>query len=166
MSASRKALRIEAVLWVIVMAAAILFSAALLVRHAGQRAELAQLQTEKEELAARIADLQTKSADQALGATDQPGLMPWDIDELKKKGLQDPLKDLAADLQKHPELIPYEGVLGGTMAFAFPEKIHVLTDKYVLAYFEDGHIAGWMLLEYGVSRGGRITWRVIDSYME
>jgi hypothetical protein len=36
----------------------------------------------------------------------------------------------------------------------------------VLAYFEDGHIAGWMLLEYQVARGGRITWRRIDSYVE
>ena len=96
---------------------------------------------------------------------DQPGLYPWDILELKRKGLRDPVHDITADLMGHSELIPYEGVLGGTMGFYSEDMIHVLTARWVLAAFEDGHIGGNMLLEYRVSGEGEITWSVIDSYL-
>ena len=95
----------------------------------------------------------------------QPGLYPWDILELKRKGLHDPVHDITVDLMRHTELIPYEGVLGGTMGFYSEDMIHVLTKRWVLASFEDGHIGGKMLLEYQVSGGGEITWSVIDSYL-
>ncbi|MFQ9679438.1 MAG: hypothetical protein ACLRZH_04425 [Ruthenibacterium lactatiformans] len=55
-------------------------------------------------------------------------------------------KRLAADLYAHPELIPIEGTLGGTMRF-FPDEsaVRVLsTASYmplVYAYAEDGHPA-------------------------
>ena len=97
-------------------------------------------------------------------ATQLPTVYDWDIRRLQKKGLQDPIKDVVDDLMKHPELIPHEGVLGGQMGF-YPGATYVLTAKWVLAYFEDGHIAGHMLLEYQVSPGGKISWRVIDSYV-
>jgi len=166
MKASRKALRIEALIWLLVMVAAILLSSVLLIRHHRLQNDLAQLQVQNQALTAETADLRENLSDHEQRALDQPGLLPWEIEELQKKGLQDPVRDLVSDLQAHSELIEQQGVLGGTMAFGFPEKIHVLTPKYVLAYFEDGHIAGWMLLEYAVARGGRITWRRIDSYME
>ena len=166
MVASQRTLRIEAVLWLVVMVAAILFSALLLVRNARQGAQIEDLQADNSILAGQVLELQNRCAEYERQIKEQPGLLPWEIEELQKKGLGNPLYDLAADLQRHPELIPHKGVLGGTMAFGFPEKIHVLTDKYALAYFEDGHIAGWMLLEYGVSKGGKIYWRVIDSYLD
>jgi hypothetical protein len=166
MTASKKALRIEALLWIGVMVAAVILSTLLVVHNNRLRNEIDALQIERETLTAQIADLQERLAAQEGITLDQPGLLPWELEELQKKGLADPIRDLVADLQKHPELIPHEGVLGGTMAFGFPQKIHVLTDRYVLAYFEDGHIAGWMLLTYDVARGGRITWQRIDSYVE
>lgn len=166
MSDSKKAIRFEAILWLAVTAVAILLSVVLLVRNAGQRADLQVMQSEKEGLAAQVADLQARCEEYEKRVQDQPGLTPWEVEELQKKGLVHPAADLVADLQKHPELVPHKGVLGGTMAFGFPEKIHVLTNRYVLAYFEDGHIAGWMLLEYAVSKGGKIFWRVIDSYLD
>jgi len=166
MIASQRTLRIEAILWLVVMVVAILFSALLLVRNARQGTQIEDLQADNSILAGQVLELQNRCAEYERQVKEQPGLLPWEIEELQKKGLGNPLYDLAADLQRHPELIPHKGVLGGTMAFGFPEKIHVLTDKYVLAYFEDGHIAGWMLLEYGVSKGGKIYWRVIDSYLD
>jgi hypothetical protein len=166
MSASRKALRTEAIFWLLVMAAAVIFSTVLLIANARLRSNLADLQTGNEQLTVQMADLQQKCVEYEEITKNQPGLLPWELEELQKRGLQDPLRDLVADLQKHPELIPHKGVLGGTMAFGFPEKIHVLTEKYVLAYYEDGHIAGWMLLEYSVARGGKISWRVIDTYID
>lgn len=71
---------------------------------------------------------------------------------------------IIADLLDHPELIPYEAVLGGKMAF-FKENTKVLSDRWVFAYFEDGHVYGNMLLSYKI-QNGIITWEVIDSHME
>jgi hypothetical protein len=93
------------------------------------------------------------------------GLSYREIEELQEKGLRDPVNDLIADIRKHRELIPYKGIRGGTMDFYTDESIHVLSSKNVLAYFEDGHICGYMLLEYHVSNG-KISWKVIDSRLD
>ncbi len=166
MTGSRKALRTEAFVWLLVMVAAIVLSTVLLVRNNSMEKDLSKLREEHQALTAEAADLRQRLSAAEQKTTDAPGLLDWEIENLQKKGLKDPVRDLVSDLQKHPQLIPHAGVLGGTMAFGFPDKIHILTDRYALAYFEDGHIAGWMLLEYQVARGGRITWRRIDSYVE
>jgi hypothetical protein len=72
---------------------------------------------------------------------------------------------IANDLVAHPELIPYDGVLGGTMGFYSRDSVRVLSDRWVLASFEDGHRMGRMLLRYDVTDNG-IVWKVIDSYLE
>jgi hypothetical protein len=82
------------------------------------------------------------------------------------KQLDNQVKDIVSDLMKHPELIPHKGVLGGTMGFYSEQNIKVLNSKWVLAQFEDGHIGGWMLLEYKVLKSGSISWKVIDSFLE
>ena len=93
-------------------------------------------------------------------------LSNWELDKLKEKGLTNPLEDLADDLMRHAELIPYKGVMGGTMGFYAKDDIHVVTSRWVLASFEDGHMKGRMLLEYQVSPKGKIYWRVISAYLE
>ncbi len=94
---------------------------------------------------------------------ERPGLTSWEIEELKRKGLPDPATDIAADLSIRKDLIPFEGVLGGTMEFY---DIHVLTSRWVLAHAEDGHVAGHLLLEYKVSDTGKISWKVLRAYMD
>ena len=96
---------------------------------------------------------------------DMPALSSADIDRFKEKGLENPTEDIIADLRNHRELIPYKGVLGGTMNFHQKDYIHILTSKWVFAFFDDGHIVGYMLLEYTVSNAGKISWRVLDSYL-
>ncbi len=86
----------------------------------------------------------------------------YDIQQMKDKGLDNPVQNLIEDLSRHPELIPYKSVLGGHMRF-FKDEIYVLTSRWVLAYFEDGHIAGKMLLEYSVADDGTISWKVLQS---
>jgi hypothetical protein len=44
------------------------------------------------------------------------------------------------------------------------ERVFVISDKWVIAYFDDGHIEGNMLLSYSV-KNGNISWKVIDSYL-
>jgi len=87
-------------------------------------------------------------------------LSEGDIQRLQRKGLKNPETDLLNDLnRKQGELIPTEGVLGGTMAI---RDARILNDRYALAYYEDGHIAGNMILRYEVSNG-KISWKVLDS---
>lgn len=86
------------------------------------------------------------------------------INGLKQQGFNGSIQDIIDDLVKHPELIPYAGVLGGKMGFYSPENICVLSDKWVYAGFDDGHINGYMLLAYSITNG-TISWEVIDSYL-
>ena len=100
-------------------------------------------------------------------ASQSPSLLSsWEITQLERKGISNPEEDLASDLMQHRELIPYEGVMGGTMGFYSKKDIHVLNSRWILASFEDGHIGGHMLLEYRVDQGGKIHWRVLSAYLE
>jgi len=102
-----------------------------------------------------------------LNAFQRGSLLPGgDVVQLKKKGLSNREENLATDLMRHRELIPYKGVMGGTMGFYSKQDIHVLTSRWVMASFEDGHIGGRMLLEYAVSPGGEIQWKVITAYLD
>jgi hypothetical protein len=79
-----------------------------------------------------------------------------DIEILRQKGLSDPARQLRDSLNTHPELIPFDPVLGGTMFF---DDIDVLQPPLVFANFEDGHIDGSVLFEYEVESGGHIRWK-------
>lgn len=82
---------------------------------------------------------------------------------LEINNIDDPIDYLKKDLVKRKDLIPYKGILGGTMGFYDENNIHVLNRRWVFAQFEDGHIGGQMLLEYEILKDGKINWKVIDS---
>lgn len=96
----------------------------------------------------------------------QPPLSSRELAALRQRGLRNPVMDIKTDLMKHHELIPYKGIMGGAMRFPSEREIYVVSTKWVRAYFEDGHISGWMVLEYKIQPGGRIVWKVIDSYLD
>jgi hypothetical protein len=86
-----------------------------------------------------------------------------EINQLKKRGLHNPESALKTDLLTNQKAILSEkGTLGGTMAL---RDIRILNARYALAYFEDGHKGGYMLLRYEVKPGGQISWTVLDNYM-
>jgi hypothetical protein len=119
------------------------------------RDRLTEMEAEREVLLARI------------GVSPGPTFLTRrDIAQLERYGIADPEADLASDLMQHRELIPYKGVMGGTMGFYSKRAIHILSSRWVLAAFEDGHIGGKMLLEYRVDPGGNIHWRVIEAYLD
>ena len=89
-------------------------------------------------------------------------LSQWEIQNFQQKNLEDPEEEIRQDLFNKPELIPIEGVLGGTMGFHSPENIELLNGQWALATYEDGHIMGQMLLKYEVSNNGEICWEVMD----
>ena len=83
-----------------------------------------------------------------------------DIQKLQRKGLKSPETDLMNDLnRKQNQLIPDKGTMGGTMTI---RDSRILNDRYALAYYEDGHNGGYMLLKYTVNNG-TINWTVVDN---
>lgn len=92
-----------------------------------------------------------------------PGLTQWEKDRLEEAGISK--EKLFEDLKERTDLIPYEGQLGGTMFFPSEEMMWLLVHPWVLAYFEDGHSAGYLLLEYK-HRDGEITWEVLLSQLK
>lgn len=75
-------------------------------------------------------------------------------------------RTVKASLQSRPDLIPYEGELGGTMGFYNDEAVEVLSDEYVFARFSDGHVQGAMVLEYEVLSPGEIRWEVLSATLD
>lgn len=87
--------------------------------------------------------------------------IPEGVKDYNKKNPIGAIKD---ELRNHKEVIPYEGVLGGTMGFYIPGNILILNDRWIYAEFEDGHIGGAILLKYEISKDSVLTWDVIDAF--
>jgi hypothetical protein len=128
---------------------------------AGLRTQNARLTARVDSLTQRLAILEQEQAGRTPAAAGPTLLRDWDLTYLREHGLKDPVPEIKASLARHTHLIPQEGVLGGANQ-VFEDKIFVLNRRWVLAYFEDGHNVGNILLSYQVNKG-KITWKVIRS---
>lgn len=120
---------------------------------------------DRQELVARADSLERLLARRDSLFRPVSGLTDWQISQLQRKGLENPARQLVDSLVDHPDLIPYDGVAGGTMAFR-PPTVQILSGRWMFAGFDDGHIAGHMLVEYSVASDGSLSWRAIDAYLE
>jgi hypothetical protein len=84
-----------------------------------------------------------------------------DVNSLREKGLNNPEINLRDDLISKQDILLPKGTLGGTMAI---REVKILNDRYTLAYFEDGHNGGYMLLRFSIEPDKRINWKVLDYY--
>ena len=132
--------------------------------------EIAQLKQNEKLLNTKIEELTKENDDLKISSgrvvLHRPKLSIQEIQYLKDQGLRNPVNDITADLMKHPELIPYRGVLGGRMGFYSESDIFVISNKLVRASFDDGHTGGWLLLEYQVTGKNEISWKVLESYSD
>ena len=100
-----------------------------------------------------------------------PGTEPT-TDEAQPSGKSEdargspPEEVIAQELLERPELIPFEGTLGGSMGFYTRENITVLNDRWVFARFEDGHVQGSMLLEYEMTPAGELQWEILAAELD
>jgi hypothetical protein len=93
-------------------------------------------------------------------------IAPHEIEQLRRRGLHDPIPQLVEDLQKHAEVLPDSGVLGGRLGFYDPEGIHVLDSRWVYARFDDGHIGGSGVFEFAIQPDGSLVWKVVSARMD
>jgi hypothetical protein len=85
-----------------------------------------------------------------------------ELAELKKRGLEDPIPALKADLSSRKDLIKFDSGVGGTMAFYDKDGMVFLPGGYLYAPAEDGHYLMHVILSYEVAPGGKITWKVVS----
>jgi hypothetical protein len=110
----------------------------------------------------------TKSTNQNTGAviaspSNLGRLSPSEESRLKSKGLKNPEADLKDNLLSNQQsVLTQKGTMGGNMAF---RDIQILNERYALAYFEDGHNGGYMVLRYEVKPNGQVSWVVLDNYL-
>lgn len=89
-----------------------------------------------------------------------------EIRALEAAGLTDPVNQLRSDLAAHSKMIPFPGVVGGTMGFYDREGIVLLPGRYVYAPADDGHILAHTVLRYDVTPGGKIAWKLLDAHLD
>lgn len=77
-----------------------------------------------------------------------------------QQGIENPTEFIENALRENPELIPLDGVLGGTMYFG---KIQLLSDKWLIAEFEDGHIYGKAIFSYSINKEGIPEFKLLES---
>ena len=129
----------------------------MLTRRSARKAEPQQTTPSKRATIEQLRDAVIRESN-AVGRRDLLGSS--ERDWLRRLGFAAPAESLIADLVRHPELIPAEGVLGGTMHF-LPQSIYLLPGQHVWAIAEDGHIAHAILLQYRVHRDTTIHWEVV-----
>ncbi len=78
------------------------------------------------------------------------------------ESIPDPRGHVVDDLLSRWDLVPWEGVLGGTMKIHRGRDVWFLGPSWCLAYVEDGHIGGYMLLSYEIE-GAEVEWKLLDA---
>lgn len=153
------------IIWLVIVTVFFIVSILLIGKVINLNSQLEQFQEAQNSLIMRVDSLRALTQATVRSEGDFPTLLTsYDITQMRRRGLDDPVQAIRDDLQNSSHLIEQEAVLGGTMQF-YEDQIYVLTNQWVLAYFDDGHIAGYMWLEYSVNGEGDIAWQVKDSYL-
>ncbi len=83
----------------------------------------------------------------------------YDGEDAIKRGIKNPEEFIETSLKNKPELIPLKAVLGGTMRFG---NVQLLSDKWLIADFNDGHIEGKGLFKYTFKNDGSLEFKLIE----
>ena len=84
----------------------------------------------------------------------------YDGINLIKLGISNPKEYIENSLRQKPELIPIRGELGGKMNFG---NIEILSSKWLIAEFDDGHIHGKGIYEYNLNKNGELDFKLLSS---
>lgn len=76
--------------------------------------------------------------------------------------IPNPQEYIEKSLKEQKDLIPLEAVMGGTMDF---RQVQVLTEDWVLAIYDDGHIQGKSIFEYELQENGEVHFSEVVSQL-
>ncbi|MCU9614344.1 hypothetical protein OEV98_12430 [Caldibacillus lycopersici] len=119
-----------------------------------------ELEKENASLQEAIRDKQNTESSQSTTP-----LYPSTNSLLQDLGYSGTSEDIKEEVINHPELIPYDGVLGGTMQFD-ENRIFVISHEYVYAEFSDGHMMGYLILHYSIENGEATNWQIVSQYLD
>jgi hypothetical protein len=74
-------------------------------------------------------------------------------------GISQPEIFIENSLRNHPELIPLDAVLGGTMMFG---NIDLLSKNWIIAEFDDGHVYGRAIYKYRLEQDTIVKFKLLD----
>lgn len=74
--------------------------------------------------------------------------------------IPDPEAFILEKLQNSPDLIPKEGVLGGTMHFT---DVNFINEDLLLAEYEDGHVMGKGIFRYRLNKRGELDFELLST---
>ncbi|MDO9508550.1 MAG: hypothetical protein Q7I97_04290 [Thermovirgaceae bacterium] len=129
-------------------------------RYARMVKENTQLQ---EKLALTFEELEKARARISADMDDEPIPRP-DWERLKTKARPDPRAWISASLLSRDDIIPWEGIHGGTMRIYDPSLVWFVGPSWCIVWAEDGHIGGYMLLRFDPG-AEEPNWRLLDSEM-
>lgn len=78
----------------------------------------------------------------------------------KYEDIENPEEYIRNELSSRPDLIPLRPVLGGTMQF---RQIEILTEEWLLAIYEDGHIQGKAIMKYDLQPDGAMEFSIVAT---
>lgn len=84
----------------------------------------------------------------------------YDANALFNIGINNPKDFIIKSLRAKPEIIPIKGVLGGTMRFG---NVEILSHKWIIADFDDGHILGSAIFRYYLNDKKELEFQLIES---
>ncbi len=81
-------------------------------------------------------------------------------DVFADKGINNPAFFVDSALRANPQLLPMKGVLGGTMQF---DSIQLLSNKWLIANYSDGHILGKAIYEFKFKKDETVEFKILAS---
>ena len=110
--------------------------------------EINDLKTENDSLKKRLEDK-------------QPQLNNWYDGSLPmESGIENVEAYIEKKLRERTELIPTNPVLGGSMQF---RDIQLLSNEWLIADFEDGHIQGKAIYKYQLTDSTQVEFELLDT---
>jgi hypothetical protein len=101
-----------------------------------------------------------RSRDQVTPELDRLPVPDWE--KMRTRARPDPRSLVLENLLAREDLIPWEGIHGGTMKIYDPSLVWFIGPRWCIAWVEDGHIGGYMLLRFDTDTG-QTQWRLLDS---
>lgn len=78
----------------------------------------------------------------------------------KFDSIENPREYVKDALKEQPNLIPMKAEVGGTMDF---REVSVISEDWVLATYDDGHVQGRSIYQYSLQPDGKIAFELVAS---
>lgn len=130
--------------------------------EAASQQSTSEWENERKSFIQQVEELNVTIRDREEQLAKLPVLDDINLMELERSGFKGAPEDLVEQIKSRSEWIPYDGILGGTMQF---RNVYLLSDRWALGEFDDGHAAGYGLFQFVIDNGNIRLGKVLDAYI-